>query len=69
MHDLSDRTKRIPVIVVIKKMGDNLCICIGNELIPFICQLFLQFQIVFYDTVMHDGNAAILVQMGMRVNI
>ena len=69
MHDLCDRTQRISVVIVVKQMSYDLGICIRDKLISLIDQLFLQLQIILYNTIVHHSNGAILIQMRMRIYV
>ena len=41
VHDLGDRLQRIPLIIIIQKMGNDLRIRLGHKLIPVLLKLFL----------------------------
>ena len=50
-------------------MCNHLCISLGFKCIAFILHFFLQFHIVFNDTIMNNGNCFILIKMRMRIHI
>ena len=48
-------------------MCNHLCISLGFKCIAFILHFFLQFHIVFNDTIMNNGHSA--ARMRMRVDV
>ena len=59
----------IAVIVVIEQLCNNFSICFGSKNITFFFQFRFQLQIVFDNTVMHNGNSAVHACMRMRIHI
>ena len=64
-----DRAQEIPVVLIRHQVGYHFRIRIGREPMAFFQQIFLQFQIVFNDTVVDDDEAPRFITMGMGVPV
>ena len=63
------RLEHIAVVIILKQLCYDLRICFRLERVAFFLQKGFQFQIVFNDAVMHNGNFAVLAVMGVAVDM
>ena len=69
VHDLCDSLQRIPFIVIIQQVGDDLCICLRHKFIAFGFQLLFQLHIVLNDPIMYYHNGSVFIKMRMSIDI
>jgi hypothetical protein len=55
--------------LLLNQVRQHLRVGLRAELVPACEQLLLEFEVVFDDAVMHDGDALLLVGMGVRVRV
>ena len=68
-QDLADGAGEISVIHVGAEVRDDFRIRFRLEVIPFFEEFFLQFHVVFDDTVVDDGEVPLFIRMGMGIDV
>ena len=66
---LTQRLHHVAAVQVMQQMRDNLRIRLGNKHAPLPFQEFPQPLMILNDAIMHQGNVALYIRMGMRVQI
>ena len=69
VHYFRDGPERIPIIIVVQKMSDDLSICLRDKVVSLFFQFFLQFQIIFNNSVVNNNDTFICIKMWMRIDI
>ena len=69
LHGVHQGLHHIPLEVVLKQMGHHFGVGLGLHLIALFGEHFPQFQIIFNDAVVDDGDPSIAADVGMGIHI
>ncbi len=69
VHDFRNCLQRVPLVIIVQKMGNHFRICLRHEFISPFHKFLLKLQIVLNNTIMNHYDTFICIKMRMGIHI